>query len=52
VVWVRKGRGPCSERVRVIGSGAPLLIPGEMVPLDWPEDDLVAEIRPTRAQHV
>jgi len=44
VVWVRKGRGPLEERVRVIAAGfePDLVHPGgsarDVVPLDWVPD--------------
>lgn len=49
-VWVRRGRGPCVERVRVVEAGHALddnaLRGMPLEPLDWVEHDLVGEIRP------
>ncbi len=50
-VWVRKGRGPASERVRVVAAGhGPARSNGRHVlePLDW-DADLEGEIGPTGA---
>lgn len=57
VIWVKKGRGPCSERVRVI---APGYVPDglsqmgrnvPLEPLDW-ERHLEGEIRVTGTQNL
>ena len=52
VVWVRKGRVPLPEKVRVIGAGhEPPDLPrpgrrGTFAGFDWPDGDLPGEIRP------
>jgi DNA invertase Pin-like site-specific DNA recombinase len=52
VVWVRKGRGPCEGRVRVVDASVAVDVPDAIVAVDWPEGDVVGEIRPARAEHV
>jgi DNA invertase Pin-like site-specific DNA recombinase len=59
VVWVRKGRGGCGERVRLIAAGSePEGIPGAggtatpVVPVEWSDVDLPGEIRPSSSENV